>query len=63
VLHSEPTEATSCWLTPEGLDGFQPGRLLTAYGQLSWPSAGCFVTAYGQDLMTADIRHRITFAP
>jgi hypothetical protein len=29
---------------------------LTASGQNQWPPTGTFVTAYGQDLMAADIK-------
>jgi hypothetical protein len=34
--------------------GQERGDLVAAGGELSWPSAGSFESAYGEDLMAAD---------
>src|SRR5439155_26313709 len=46
----------SCQATPLWAD------FVTASGQVCWPSAGSFVAAYGQDLMSADNMRHCVFA-
>jgi len=42
--------------TPEAMAGQEPRELLAASGNNHWPSPGNYMTAPGQDLMTADTK-------
>jgi hypothetical protein len=52
--HSEPTERHLPEVPAEPLSDSARADFVTAPGHFSWPPAGSSLTAYGQNLMTAD---------
>ena len=56
-VHASETEVDS---SPDAsalrLGGYRLGRSRGRLWGISWPPAGSFASAYGEDLMTADIR-------
>jgi hypothetical protein len=52
--HSEPTQRPLPEVLAEPLSDSAWADFVTAPGQFSWPPTGSSMTAYGQNLMTAD---------